>query len=114
MLRFARNDTLVSYYLRVWQACDVAEITKQLLVVGDVHADCSACRELGIDYGTAKNCPKCNVTFRFITSRNTGALDRNRGATVKRIKDRRPDLTFIDYEDYKEVTGKQSARDFFK
>ena len=104
----------MSFYLRVWQACDVAEITKQLLIVGDVAADCSACRELGIDYSAAKNCPKCNVTFRFITSRNTGALDRNRGATVKRIKDRRPDLTFIDYEDYKEVTGKQSARDFFK
>ena len=104
----------MSFYLRVWQACDVAEITKQLLIVGDVSADCSACRELGIDYASAKNCPKCNVTFRFIASRNTGALDRNRGATVKRIKDRRPDLTFIDYEDYKEVTGKQSARDFFK
>ncbi len=104
----------MSFYLRVWQACDVAEITKQLLIVGDVSADCSACRELGIDYASAKNCPQCNVTFRFITSRNTGALDRNRGGTVKRIKDRRPDLTFIDYEDYKEVTGKQSARDFFK
>ncbi|MBI3315484.1 MAG: hypothetical protein HYZ87_00715, partial [Candidatus Omnitrophica bacterium] len=52
--------------------------------------------------------------FRFITSRNAGKLDRNRGGTVKRIKDRRPDLTFIDYEDYKEITGKQQAREFFK
>lgn len=104
----------MGFYLRVWQSCDVTEIGKHLLIVGDVSADCSACRELGIDYGSAKTCPKCNVTFRFITSRHTGALDKNRGGTVKRIKDRRPDLTFIDYEDYKEVTGKQSARDFFK
>ena len=104
----------MAYLIRVWQACDVDAIGKQLLIVGDVSADCSACRELGIDYAAAKNCPKCGVQFRFITSRNTGPLDRNRGGTVKRIKDRRPDLTFIDYEDYKEVMGKQSARDFFK
>ena len=104
----------MSYYLRIWQACDIQEISKQLLTVGDVSADCSSCRELGIDYTSAKSCPKCGVTFRFISSRLTGPLDRNRGATVKRIKERRPDLTFIDYEDYKEITGKQSARDFFK
>ncbi len=101
-------------YIRIWQACDIGEIGKQLLVVGDVTADCSACRELGIDYASAKTCPKCGVQFRFIASRNTGPLDRSRDGTVKRIKDRRPDLTFIDYEDYKEITGKQSARDFFK
>ena len=97
----------MSYYLRVWQACDITEISKQLLIVGDVSADCSACRELGIDYASSKNCPKCGVVFRFIASRGTS------GGAVKRIKDRRPDLTFIDYGDYKEITGKQSARDFF-
>ena len=104
----------MSFYLRVWQACDVTEITKHLLIVGDITADCTACRELGIDYGTAKTCPKCGTTFRFIASRHTGPLDRNRGGNVRRIKDRRPDLTFIDYEDYKEITGKQQAREFFK
>jgi hypothetical protein len=101
-------------YLRVWQSCDVAEISKCLLIVGEASGDCASCREFGIEYATAKTCPKCGTTFRFIASRSTGPLDRNRAATVKRMKDRRPDLTFIDYEDYKEVTGKQSARDFFK
>ena len=104
----------MSFYLRVWQACDVAEIGKCLLIVGDITADCSACRELGIDYANAPNCPKCGVKFRFIASRSTGRLDASRGGTVKRIKDRRPDLTMIDFEDYKEITGKQSAREFFK
>ena len=84
------------------------------MVVGDITADCANCRQLGVEYAAAKNCPKCGTTFRFIASRNTGPLDRGRGGTVKRIKDRRPDLTFIDYEDYKEITGKQQARDFFK
>ena len=101
-------------YIRIWQACEIGEITKHLLIVGDVSADCAACRELGIDYVQSRQCPQCGVTFRFIASRLTGRLDGGRGATVKRIKERRPDLTFIDYEDYKEITGKQNARDFFK
>ncbi len=102
------------FYLRIWQACDVAGITEHLMIVGDVSADCAKCRHLGIDYSQTKNCPSCGTHFTFIASRNTGVLDKGRGATVKRIKDRRPDLTFIDYEDYKEITGKQQARDFFK
>ena len=104
----------MSFYIRIWQACDVQEMTKHLLIVGDVTADCAACRELGIDYSATKICPKCATTFHFITSRNTGRLDHNRGGTVKRIKERRPDLTFIDYEDYRDITGKQQAREFFK
>ena len=100
-------------YIRVWQSCNVEEISKCLLIVGDVSADCSNCRELGIEYSKAKNCPKCGTTFHFITSRNAGRLDPGRGGTVKRIKDRRADLTFIDYEDFKEITGKQQARNFF-
>ena len=102
------------FYIRVWQPCVVEEITRHLLIVGDVTADCAHCRELGIDYGQARNCPKCGTDFRFIASRLTSRLDRNRGSNVKRIKERRPDLTFVDYEDYKEITGKQQARDFFK
>ena len=100
-------------YIRIWQACDIKEITKHLIIVGDIAADCAACRELGIDYSAAKSCPKCSTVFRFIASRNTGKLDRERGGTVKRIKERRPDLTFIDYEDYKDITGKTQAREFF-
>ena len=104
----------MSFYIRVWQACDIEGITKHLLIVGDLTADCASCRELGIPYAQTKNCPKCGTDFRFITSRNAGKLGRDRGGTVRRIKDRRPDLTFIDYDDYKEITGKQQARDFFK
>ena len=104
----------MSFLIRVWQNCDVIEVTKHLMVVGDVVADCANCRELGIEYTQARNCPKCGTDFRFIASRNAGRLDKGSGGTVKRIKDRRPDLTFIDYEDYRQITGKQHARDFFK
>ena len=102
------------FYIRIWQPCEIENISKHLLIVGDITADCQNCRELGIDYQNSKTCPKCGTPFHFIAARNTGPLRKNRGATVKRIKERRPDLTMIDYEDYKQITGKQSARDFFK
>lgn len=101
-------------FIRVWQSCVPEEITKHLLIVGDITADCAACRELGIPYAEVRQCPKCGTTFRFIASRNAGRLARHRGVTVKTIKARCPDLTFIDYDDYKEITGRQQARDFFK
>ncbi|OGW91346.1 MAG: hypothetical protein A3D28_02570 [Omnitrophica bacterium RIFCSPHIGHO2_02_FULL_63_14] len=104
----------MSFYIRIWQAVDVEGIQKHLLIAGDITGDCAACRELGIEYAKARNCPKCGTDFRFITSRNAGKLSRDRGGTVRRIKQRRPDLTFIDYDDYREITGKQQARDFFK
>ena len=104
----------MSFYVRVWQPMNVEEVTKHLLVVGDITADCANCRELGIEYAKVKVCPKCGNQFHFITARTAVAGHRDRGGTVKRIKERRPDLTFIDYEDYKEITGKQNARDFFK
>ncbi len=101
----------MSYLIRVWQACDLEGITKHLLIVGDVSADCAACRELGVDWQNSRECPGCRTVFRFIATRRT---DGARGTNVRRIKDKRPDLTFIDYDDYKDITGKQQARDFFK
>ncbi len=98
----------MSAYIRIWQACVPEEVTKHLLIVGDITADCASCRELGIEYAAAKQCPKCGTVFRFIAARSVSG-----GGTVRRIKERRPDLTFIDYGDYKEITGRRKARDFF-
>jgi hypothetical protein len=103
----------MSFYMRVWQAVDLEGIQKHLLIVGDVTADCAACRHLGIKYAETQSCPGCGTIFRFITARGAVGSTKTMGAAVKRIKDRRPDLTFVDYDDYKSLTGKQSARDFF-
>jgi hypothetical protein len=101
----------VSHFIRVWQACDIESLSKHLVIVGDITGDCANCRELGIDYAQAKACPGCGNVFRFVALRSKGG---SRGAAVKRIKERRPDLTFVDYDDYKEITGRSQAHDFFK
>jgi len=102
-----------NFFMRVWQPVDIESIKQHLLIVGDLTADCASCRALGIKYADARECPECKTVFHFITARGAVGSTMKMGSIVKRIKARRPDLTFVDYDDYKALTGKQSARDFF-
>ncbi|MDP2912170.1 MAG: hypothetical protein Q8N76_07565 [Candidatus Omnitrophota bacterium] len=94
----------MSELIRVWKEVDIKDIESHLLIVGLLTADCSNCRELGINYSTAKSCPKCGVDFKYIASRSK---------EIKKIKNRRPDLIFIDLDDYKKVVGFIKAKEFF-
>ena len=93
---------------------DIAEIEQNLLVIGDSLADCGKCRELGLDYKTVKQCPNCHTVFSYVTSRRFGTHPGERFQIVKRLGQIRTDLTWIDYDDFKTITGRQRARDFFK
>ncbi len=94
----------MSEFIRVWQKVDINDISKHLLMVGSATGDCSSCRELGINYSAAKACPKCGTEFRYIASR---------AKEIKKIKEKRPDLVFIDFEDYKKMMGLAQARGLF-
>ena len=80
-------------YIRIWQEQDTEEIKKHLLMAGDLAGDCLNCRQMGIDYKTAKECPGCRTVFKYIASRSPLAD----GGLVHRIKQARPELVFIDF-----------------
>lgn len=101
-------------FLRVWRPFDIEAVEKQLLILGDVSGDCGACRELGIAYLDAKECPRCKTVFRYVTSRRLETHPGERFQIVRRLGEKRPDLIFIDYEDYKRTIGRKKARDFFE
>jgi len=90
--------------IRVWKEMDINDIEKHLLVAGEVSGDCSSCRELGINYSLSKSCPKCGNEFKYIATRFH---------EIKKIKQKRPDLIFIDFEDYKKAAGKIKAKGLF-
>lgn len=94
----------MSEFIRVWKKVNIEEISEHLLIVGALSGDCSKCRELGINYSLSKTCPKCGTDFRYIASRNR---------EIKKIKEKRPDLIFIDFEDYKNMTGLKRAKNLF-
>lgn len=92
----------MSELIRVWREFDLKDVSEHLLIVGLSSGDCSKCRELGIDYSKAKVCPKCGTDFKYIGARTK---------ETKRIIVKRPDLVFIDFEDYKKASDKIRARD---
>jgi hypothetical protein len=104
---------MTDYYIRVWQKANIESIKEHLLIVGELTGDCAQCREIGLKVAEVKQCPKCGTTFNFMAARSAGTT-RSMGLLVKRMKERRPDLTFIDYGDFHAITGKKSARDFFR
>ena len=100
-------------FLRAWQAFQLDEIKKHLLIIGDSVGDCSNCRELGIDIKQTAECPKCRTPFKYVASRRAATHPGERFQLPRRILELRPHLIVIDYEDYQKVTGSQKARDFF-
>lgn len=95
--------------IRIWEDLDLDLISKHLLIVGDLTGDCANCRELGIDYQSLKTCPKCKTDFKYMSLRRNNSD----GGLIKRFKDKRPDLIFIDYNDFKSAVDKLKAKDFF-
>ncbi len=100
-------------YIRIWQEADIDFIKQHLVIIGDITGDCANCKQIGIEFKTAKTCSNCKTEFKYIASRTTSTSS-SYGGLVKRIKDARPDLTFIDLSDFKHITESNKAREFFK
>ena len=100
-------------FIRVWQELDTEDIKKHLIVIGQVSGTCQNCSELGIDYSNAKNCPNCNAEFKFITMRPEKEGRSLSFSNIRLIKQRRPELIFIEYSDFKKFAASRKAQDIF-
>ena len=85
---------------------DVSDIEKHLLIAGEVTGDCSSCRELGINYSSAKSCPKCGNEFKYIAFQNV----RDHYPKMIRIANERTAVQFIDHQDFKRIEGEEKAK----
>ena len=98
-------------YLRVWEERDLSEIGSHLLIMGDTLGDCATCRCLGIDF-SKKNCPQCKTEFRYVTSRRIETHSGEAFRIVRRARQARPDLLFIDYSDFKRLSDLAKGKSF--
>ena len=94
-------------YLRVWEKCDLIDIEKHLIVMGELSSECYSCHKVGIER-RAKTCPECGVSFKYM-----GFRRRLNPAHLNKFKEDLPDIIFIDFEDFKKVLGKHQARKLF-
>ena len=93
----------MSEFLRVWKDLDIKDIEKNLIVLGDLSCDCYSCRHIGIDKNTSQ-CPGCGTHFKYMALRRKVST-----AYLKKLAQEMPYLTFIDYDDFKALTGKSAA-----
>ena len=103
---------MANYFIRVAQQLDYDDVSKHLLIVGDLTGDCFSCREVGIDYGREKYCPQCKTNFKYISYRKP--TDFIKGAQIAKICLKRPDLTYVEYSDIKEIADRLKVKSFFK
>ena len=103
---------MAEFYIRAAQHMDFDEVAKHLIVVGDQTGDCFSCRQFGIDYSREKYCPGCKTDFRYIASRKPA--DANNGAIVAKLCKKRPDLTYVEYIDIKDISDRAKAKNIFK
>jgi len=95
------------HIIRVWQEVDIDAIEPHLLVAGSTAGDCGNCKEINIEL-SQKRCPKCGAEFKYIGTRISASAKE-----AKRIKLKRPDLTIIDLNDFKEIQARKKAHGLF-
>lgn len=103
---------MANYTIRVARELDFDDVSKHLMVVGDLTGDCFSCRHVGIDYSREKYCPQCKTDFRYISYRRLSPGIT--GAQVSRLCQKRPDLTYVEYSDVKEIADRLKVKNFFK
>ena len=95
--------------IRTIKEFNLDDVSKHLLVVGDLTGDCFNCKELGLDYLKINICPNCKADFRYITSRKSG----NTGLKpLFNLHRKRSDLVCIEFGDLKQHKDREKAKDF--
>ena len=95
-------------FIRVYKELYVEDVSKHLIIFGDLHGSCSNCSNLGLEV-SIRTCPECKTEFKYATF----STHKDKASQMVKIA-KAQDLIFVDYDDYKRIMGKIKAKDFFK
>ena len=91
--------------IRMYHNLEFDEIKAHLLEYGVLSGVCSNCKEISQKLD-AQACSKCATPFKYIAFQNV----KEHLPKILRIMAERPDIRFIDYQDFKRIEGEQRAR----
>ncbi len=94
--------------IRFYKSADVKEIKSNLLICGDLSAQCANCQAIDLKYDL-KKCPKCETVFTYITFRNV----RSHLPKMNKLLVSREGFQIIDFEDYQKGIAKSKAQNLF-
>jgi hypothetical protein len=96
-------------FLRVYKKLDFTNVKSHLLIYGALSGNCASCKAMDIKLD-ARQCPQCSNEFKFIAFMNV----KDHMPKMLRLSSERPDLTFVDHDDFKRVEGVIKAENFLK
>ena len=88
---------------------DVQEVREHLIIVGDVSASCAKCKNLGLKID-ALQCSGCQTEFKYLTFRKV----KENLPKMLNFSASRPDLIFVDFEDFERVMNALKAEEFLR
>ncbi len=93
-------------YLRIYKRFYFDELKSHTLLYGVLSGSCSHCKEIDIKLDSLQ-CPSCNNVFKYIAFMNVS----DHMPKMLKIAHERPDLIFVDYNDFKKIEGELRAKD---
>ena len=98
-----------SKFIRVYKKLNVPEIKEHLIIVGDTSASCAKCKSLGLKIDTLK-CPECQAEFKYMAFRKV----KDHMPKMQRFSEARPELIFVDLDDFERVSNALKAEEFLR
>lgn len=96
-------------FLRIYKKMDFNFVKSHLLLYGALSGSCASCKTIDVKLD-ARQCPQCKAEFHYIAFQNV----KDHMPKMLRFGDERPDVVFVDYDDFKKMEGALKAENFLK
>ena len=92
-------------FLRIYKKFYLDEVKTHLLTYGALSGVCANCKDMDVKLDVSK-CPQCQTEFKYIAFQNV----KDHMPKLLRIAQERPQIIFVDYDDFKRLEGEEKAK----
>jgi len=92
-------------FIRIYKKFHLDEVKTHLMTYGALSGTCANCKRLDLKIDNLR-CPECNTEFKYIAFQNI----REHMPKMLRISHERPQIIFVDYDDFKRLEGEEKAK----
>jgi hypothetical protein len=92
-------------FLRIYKKFYIDEVKVHLMTYGALTGMCANCRDMDAKLDMLK-CAQCGTEFKYIAFQNV----KDHMPKMLRIAQERPNIIFVDYDDYKRIEGEEKAK----
>ncbi len=96
-------------FLRIYKKFYLDEVKCHLMTYGALSGMCASCKNMDVKLDTL-TCPECKTEFKYIAFQNI----KDHLPKMLRIAQERPNIIFVDHDDFKKIEGEEKAKDIFR